>query len=84
MQSTDADSVLEPHYSLTRLDPTSQWWWFEGHFWGRQEEILKQDGLHLAYKDLLRQRDERIQAQELIIRALRHDFTYSPSGGRNA
>lgn len=84
MQPTDATSVLEPHYSLTELDPTAQWWWYEGHFWGCHEEILKQEGLHLAYKALLLQRDELIQAQELIIRALRHDFTYSSSGGRNA
>ena len=84
MQSTDAASALEPDYSLTELDLSIQWWWFEGHFWGRHEELQKQEGLHLAYRDLLRQRDEQIQAQELIIRALRHDFTYSSSGGRNA
>ena len=71
-------------YTLTELEPPIQWWWFEGYVWGRNEEIQKQEGLHLAYRDLLRQRDEQIQAQELIIKGLRHDFTYSAPGGRNA
>ena len=71
-------------YTLTELEPPIQWWWFEGYFWGRNEEIQKQEDLHLAYRDLLRQRDERIEAQELIIKGLRHDFTYSLSRGRNA
>ena len=71
-------------YTLTELEPPIQWWWFEGYFWGRNEETQKQEGLHLAYRDLLRQRDEQIQAQELIIKGLRHDFTYSAPGGRNA
>ena len=84
MQSVDAASFLELSCNLTALEHSIQWWWFEGYFWGRNEEIQKQEGLHLAYRDLLRQRDEQIEAQELIIKGLRHDFTYSLSGGRNA
>ena len=71
-------------YCLTALEPSTQFWWFEGYLWGVHEESRKQEGLHLAYRDLLRQRDEQIQANELIIKGLRHDFTYSLSGGRNA
>jgi hypothetical protein len=75
---------LEPAYSLTDIEPSSQWWWFEGYLWGRNEEIQKQEGLHLACRSLLRQRDEQIQAQVLIVKALRHDFTYRSDRGRNA
>jgi len=84
MQSVDAASFLESSYNLTTLEPSIQWFWFDGYCWGLNEESQKQEGLHLAYRGLLRQRDERIQAQELIIGAIRHDFTYSSSGGRNA
>jgi hypothetical protein len=84
MKPADAYAALEPRYSLTELEPSVQWWWFEGYFWGRHEEIQKQEGLHLAYRQLLMQKDEQIQAQVLTIKALRHDFTYKSLGVRNA
>ena len=71
-------------YSLATLEPSVQFWWFEGYLWGLHEEIQKREGLNLAFRGLLRQRDEQIEAQELIIKGLRHDFTYSLSGGINA
>jgi hypothetical protein len=84
MKPADAYAESEPRYSLTELEPSVQWWWFEGYFWGRHEEIQKQEGLHLAYRHLLMQKEEQLHAQELTIHALRHDFTYKSLGVRNA
>ena len=77
-------SIIEPKYYLGLISDEARWWYFEGHFWGRYGEILNKDQLDLAYEDLLRQRDEQIHAQQLIIRALRHGFTYGASRSRNA
>ena len=68
--------IVRPKYEIALASPEAQWFYFEGHLWGRLEEIAKQEALHLAYQQLIAQRDETIQALEVIIRGLRNDFTY--------
>lgn len=68
--------IVKPKYEIALASSEAQWFYFEGHFWGRWEEIEKQEALHLAYQEVIRARDEQIQALELVIKGQRWDFTY--------
>lgn len=76
--------IVRPKYEIALATSEAQWFYFEGHLWGRLEEIERQEALHLAYQREIAQRDETIQAQEVMIRALRNDFTYRAARGQYA
>lgn len=76
--------IVRPKYEIALATSEAQWFYFEGHSWGRLEEIEKQESLHLAYQREIAQRDETIQAQEVMIRGLRNDFTHKSTRRSNA
>jgi hypothetical protein len=78
--SADKEALIQelmlPSYNFGLIGAKAQAWYWEGYFYGQHDERQVQE----AYRDQkLQDQEATIRAYQLIVRALRSEFTHSRS-----